>query len=81
MDKKKDFYTPARKRASEKYHKKNLEQVAFWVKKGEKEAIKEAAKVQGMSMKRFIAQAINNMAGKQIISSQDNDDSETTDEE
>lgn len=76
MDETKGYYTPASKKASEKYHKEKLEQVVFWVKKGEKDAIKTAAKEHGMSMKRFIAQAVNTMAGKQLISLQDNDDEE-----
>ena len=77
MEKKKDYYTPARKRASEKYHKEKLEQISIWVKKGEKAAVQEAAKAQGMSMKRFIAQAINTMAGKQLISSSDEEQEES----
>ena len=76
MDKKINYYTPARKRASEKYRKEKMEQISFWVKKGEKDAVKEAAKEHGMSMKRFIAQAINDAAGKQLVSLQDSDEEE-----
>ena len=79
MDKRTDYYTPARRRASEKYHKEKLAQVSIWVKKEEKTAIQEEAKVQGMSMKRFIAKAVNEMAGKQLISVAD-DEGETRDE-
>lgn len=74
MDKKRNYYTPAQKRAQEKYHREKLSQVRFWVKKEEKIAIQQEAEAQGMSMKRFIAQAINAMAGRQLISSVDSDD-------
>ena len=74
MEKRTSYYTPSRKKASEKYHKKNLEQISFWVKKGEKDAVKEAAKEHGMSMKRFIAQAINDAAGKQLVSWQEDEE-------
>ena len=73
MEEKKNYYTPARKRASDKYHKEKLSQVRIWVKKEEKIAVQQEAEAHGMSMKRFIAQAINTMAGKQLISSADDD--------
>lgn len=76
MEKKRNYYTPAQKRAQEKYHREKLSQVRFWVKKEEKIAIQQAAEAQGMSMKRFIAQAINDMAGKQLISCQDDEPDE-----
>lgn len=79
MDRKTDYYTPARKRASEKYHREKLAQVSIWVKKEEKAAIQEEAKAQGMSMKRFIAKAVNDMAGRQLISFAD-DEEEAPDE-
>ena len=74
MDEKRNYYTPARKKASDKYHRERLAQVRIWVKKEEKIAIQQEAEAHGMSMKRFIAQAINQMAGKQLISSADSDD-------
>ena len=74
MEKKVNYYTPARKRASEKYRKEKMEQISFWVKKGEKDVVKEAAKAHGMSMKRFIAQAINDKAGKQLVSWQEDEE-------
>ena len=74
MEKKRNYYTPAQKRAQEKYHREKLSQVRFWVKKEEKVAIQQEAEARGMSMKRFIAQAINAMAGKELVSSADEDD-------
>lgn len=81
MEKKRNFYTPAQKRAQEKYQKEKLAQIRFWVRKEEKAAVQEAAKAQGMSMKRFIAQAVNTAAGKQLISLQDIDDEQEALEE
>ena len=74
MEKKKNYYTPARKKANDKYRKEKLTQIRIWVKKEEKTALQQEAEARGMSMKRFLAQAINTMAGKQLISSADNDD-------
>ena len=74
MEKKKTYYNERQNKANQKYQKEKLSQVRFWVKKEEKIAIQQEAEAQGMSMKRFIAQAINTMAGKQLISSADSDD-------
>ena len=82
MEKKRNYYTPAQKRAQAKYNKEKLSQVRFWVKKEEKLAIQQEAKAHGMSMRRYIAQAINTMAGQQLISLQDSgDEQETTGDE
>lgn len=74
MEKKRNYYTSAQKKAQEKYHREKLSQVRFWVKKEEKVAIQQEAEAHGMSMKRFIAQAINDKAGKQLISWQDDEE-------
>lgn len=74
MEKKKTYYSQRQNKANQKYQKEKLSQVRFWVKKEEKIAIQQEAEAHGMSMKRFIAQAINQMAGKQLISSADSDD-------
>lgn len=76
MEKKRNYYSPAQKRAQEKYRKEKLAQVRFWVKKEEKTAIEQEAKARGLSVKRFIAQAINDAAGKQLVSWQDSDEEE-----
>lgn len=60
-------YTPAQGRATQKYIAENLEQVRFRVKKGEKDAIKEEAARQGLSLAQFITQAVNEKAGRQIV--------------
>ena len=74
MEKKRNYYTPAQKRAQEKYHREKLSQIRFWVKKEEKVAIEQEAKVRGLSVKRFVSQAINDAAGKQLVSWQDSVD-------
>lgn len=79
--KRKSYYTPASNKASQKYHREKLSQVRIWVKKEEKVAVQQEAEAHGLSMKRFIAQAINTMAGKQLISSADVDDDQDRPEE
>ena len=74
MEKKKTYYSQRQNKANQKYQKEKLSQVRFWVKKEEKTAIQQEAEAQGMSMKRFRAQAINTMAGKQLILCADDDD-------
>ena len=71
---KKTYYNQRQNKANQKYQKEKLSQVRFWVKKEEKIAVQQEAEARGLSMKRFIAQAINTMAGKQLISSADLDD-------
>lgn len=60
-------YTEAQKRATMKYLAENLDDVRFRVKKGEKDKIKAEAEKHGLSMAQFITEAINEKAGKQII--------------
>ena len=79
MEKKKTYYNQSQNKANQKYQREKLDQVRFWVKKEEKTAIQEEAKAQGMSMKRFIAKAVNDMAGRQLISFAD-DEEEAPDE-
>lgn len=76
MEKKKSYYTPASNKASQRYQQKHLSQVRFWVKKEEKIAIEQEAKARGLSVKRFIGQAINDAAGKQLVSWQESDEEE-----
>ena len=78
---KKTYYNQRQNKANQKYQKEKLSQVRFWVKKEEKIAVQQEAEARGLSMKRFIAQAINTMAGKQLISSADVDDDQDRPEE
>ena len=77
MEKKKSYYNQRQNKANQKYQKEKLSQVRFWVKKEEKKAIEQEAKAQGLSMKRFIGQAINDAVGKQLVSWQESDEEES----
>ena len=61
------YYNEARNRASQKYNSANLEQVNFRVKKGEKALLQEEAAREGQSMAQYIVQAINDRAGRQLL--------------
>lgn len=67
MEDKPKYYNEARNRASQKYNTANLEQVNFRVKKGEKAIIQAEADKEGLSMAQYIVQAINEHAGKQLL--------------
>ena len=78
MEKKKTYYNQRQNKATQKYQQEKLSQVRFWVKKEEKVAIQEEAQAHGMSMKKFISQAINMMVEKQLVSY--SEDEEKSDE-
>lgn len=44
---------------TQEYHKKNLEQIAIRVKKGQKDYYKQAANKAGLSLANFITTAMN----------------------
>lgn len=50
-------YTQSQNKATQKYIKKNLEEIRFRVKKGEKQKYKNAAQKIGMSMSTFFITA------------------------
>ena len=60
-------YSEAQKRASMKYMSANLEEVRFRVKKGERSALQEEARANGQSMSQYLIQAVNDRAGRQIL--------------
>ena len=74
MEKKKSYYNQRQNKANQKYQKEKLSQVRFWVKKEEKIAIEQEAKARGLSVKRFVSQAINDAAGKQLVSWQEDEE-------
>lgn len=53
MEEKKKRYTPAQNKATQKYHRENLEQINFRVHKGEKQRYTDAAEAEGLSMAQF----------------------------
>lgn len=67
MQDKPKYYNEARNRASQKYNAANLEQVNFRVHKGEKAILQEEASKEGLSLAQYIIQAVNEHAGKQIL--------------
>lgn len=64
-------YSEAQKRATMEYMKKNLEEVRFRVKKGERAALQEEAKANGQSMAQYLIHAVNEKAGRQILTPAD----------
>ena len=64
-------YNEARKRATMKYQKEYTEQILFRVKKGEKKMLQNEASTQGMSMAQYLIQAVNNQAGRQLLTPSD----------
>ena len=67
MENKPKYYNQARNKASQKYNAEKLEQVNFRVKKGEKAILQQAANDEGRSMAQYIVQAINEHAGRQLL--------------
>lgn len=53
-------YTEKIKESNIKYQKKNMEQVSFWVKKGEREKYKQQAEAHGMSLRAYILYLLDN---------------------
>lgn len=66
-------YSQAQNKATQKYIKENLEEVRFRVKKGERTAIKQEADANRQSMAQYIIQAVNERAGRQILTPTDSD--------
>lgn len=60
-------YTPEQGKATQKYLGENMEQVRIWVRKGERDALKAEAEKQGQSMTQYIIQAVNEHAGKNLL--------------
>ena len=56
---KKSRYSQAQNKASQKYHKAHLEQLAIRVKKGKKDYYKAAAESAGMSLNAFVIQSMD----------------------
>lgn len=58
-EEKKSHYTPAQKKAAEKYLKESVEDIRIRVPKGKKAIVKAHAEQQGESMNQFVIRAIN----------------------
>lgn len=62
-------YTQAQGKASIKYKRENLEEIRVTVRKGGKQALKEEAERCGQSMAEYVCEAVNEKAGRKVISS------------
>ena len=67
MSEKRSRYSKAQNEATKKYIAANLEEVRFWVKKGEKDLLKKEAARNGQSMAQYLIQAVNERAGGQLL--------------
>lgn len=67
MTKEKSYYSPAQNKATQKYLQENRQQVRFWVRKGELDDLQAEAENTGMSMAAYIIKAVNDLAGRQIL--------------
>lgn len=59
-------YTAAQNKATQKYHKENLEQINFRVKKGEKQQYIDAAKKLGLTIADFFTSAAQEKIKKEL---------------
>lgn len=60
-------YSESQKRATMKYQREKMEQIAIRVKKGDREKLKAEAETQGQSMAQYVVQAVNDRAGYQVL--------------
>ena len=56
------MYNESQNKATQKYQRENLEQVRFWVKKGEKERYKHIAEQMNMSLAELLRKAVEDYA-------------------
>lgn len=52
------MYNKSQNKATQKYQRENLEQVRFWVRKGEKDRYKQIAEKANMSLAELLRNAI-----------------------
>lgn len=62
-------YTKEQGKATMRYKEKNLEEVRISIRRGGKQALREAADAAGLSMAEYVCDAVNAKAGRKIISS------------
>lgn len=69
MSEKKSYYSQSTNKATQKYKAENLQEVRFWVRKGEREKLQEEARRSGeSSTARYIIKAVNDRAGYELLS-------------
>lgn len=67
METRPKYYNQARNKAAQKYARENLEQIAIRVRKGDRATLQAEAREQGQSMAQYIIQAVNDRAGRQVL--------------
>lgn len=60
-------YSPKQNEWTQRYIKENLEEVRFRVPKGEKDILMAEAEANGMSLAAYLTAAVNEKAGRQIL--------------
>ena len=60
-------YSESQKRATMKYQREKMDQIAIRVKKGDRDRLKTEAETQGQSMAQYVVQAVNDRAGYQVL--------------
>lgn len=66
MASKYDGYTPARKRANEKYRKEKIEMITVRIPKGKRDYYLSAANALGLSLNQFAIDAMNEKIDREI---------------
>ena len=61
------YYNESRNVSTQKYHKAHMEILSIRVAKGERANVQAAADEAGISMRQYIIEAINEHAGKQLL--------------
>lgn len=64
---KKSRYNQSQNKSTQKYLAANMEQVRFWVKKGERQKVKDKADVRGLSLAQYLIHAVNTLEGEQVL--------------
>lgn len=62
-------YTQSQNQATQRYKQKNLEELRVAIRKGGKQELKDIAAACGMSVAEYVCEAVNEKAGRLVISS------------
>ena len=67
MEKKPKYYNQSQNKAAQKYAAANLDSIQFRVRKGERAELRAAADSEGLSMAQYLIRAVNEHAGRQVL--------------
>lgn len=62
-------YTEAQNQATQRYKQANTENLTVTIRKGGKEELRATAKAAGVSVAQYVCDAVNEKAGRKVISS------------